>query len=48
MTAPQENATPVPASGRMSRRMALGAISSALAAPLVGVPASGYAQPGAD
>jgi tripartite-type tricarboxylate transporter receptor subunit TctC len=48
MTAPQEDATPVPASGRMSRRMALGGISSALAAPLVGVPAIGRAQPGTD
>jgi tripartite-type tricarboxylate transporter receptor subunit TctC len=44
MTAPQEPATPVPASGRMPRRAALGAIGSALAAPL-GIPAIGHAQP---
>jgi tripartite-type tricarboxylate transporter receptor subunit TctC len=38
----------VPASEPMSRRMALGAISCALAVPLVGVPAAGRAQPGTD
>jgi tripartite-type tricarboxylate transporter receptor subunit TctC len=48
MTSPPGPAAPAPAPGRTSRRAALGALAGALAAPVVGVPAAGRAQPGAD
>jgi tripartite-type tricarboxylate transporter receptor subunit TctC len=44
MTASQGHATP--ASGRVSRRTALGVMAGALAAPVVGIPSTGRAQPG--
>ena len=49
MTAPQGRGSPVPgSSGCTPRRAALGTIAGALAAPIVGAPTPGRAQPGAD
>jgi tripartite-type tricarboxylate transporter receptor subunit TctC len=44
MMASHEPGAPNPKSDRLSRRLALGAIGSALAAPIVGIPAIGRAQ----
>jgi tripartite-type tricarboxylate transporter receptor subunit TctC len=44
----QGHADSVPVSGRLSRRTALGAVAGALTAPVIGMPASGRAQQGAD
>ena len=49
MTAPQGRPSPAPASsGRTPRRTALGVLAGALAAPIIGTPTPGRAQPGAD
>ncbi len=49
MTAPQGHAGAAPASsGRTPRRTALGVLAGALAAPIIGTPTPGRAQPGTD